>query len=422
MTTVETAPRNRAPILALFVANAISMIGNVFAAISIPWFVLQTTGSAVQTGITGFFTILPVVVAAFFGGSLVDRLGYKRTSIIADVTSGIAIAIIPLLYFTIGLQFWQLLALVFLGNLLDAPGNTARAALVPDLANLARMRMERASATTQAIERGSRLIGAPLVGVLIAIIGPSSVLWIDAGTFLFSAALVAIVVPRLSVTASAEKPKRYFDGLLDGAKFIWNDRLLRAIIFAVMVTNFLDAPSSAVILPVFAKEQFGSSVDLGFMFAAVGGGAVLGAILFGAIGHKFPRRATFIIMFIITGIRFWVLAAFPSLPVILITLVIVGFAAGPLNPIISTIAYERIPADMRGRVFGTITAGAYLAMPLGVLMAGFILEQIGILWSLLALGAAYLIATGSLAFDPALREMDRVSLPDSTAKIVAVAE
>ncbi|MGH2593842.1 MAG: MFS transporter, partial [Anaerolineae bacterium] len=76
------------------------MVGNVFATIAIPWFVLQTTGSATQTGITGFFTILPVVLAGFFGGTLIDRVGYKRTSIIADLASGVTVALIPFLHFT----------------------------------------------------------------------------------------------------------------------------------------------------------------------------------------------------------------------------------------------------------------------------------------------------------------------------------
>lgn len=144
-----------------------------------------------QTGITGFFTFLPVVAASFFGGSLVDRLGYKRASVIADVTSGIAIAIIPLLYYTIGLAFWKLLALVFIGNLLDAPGNTARSALIPDLAKLAGMHLEQATSATQAIQRGSRLTGAPLAGLLIAVMGSSAVLWIDSSSFLISAVLGA---------------------------------------------------------------------------------------------------------------------------------------------------------------------------------------------------------------------------------------
>ena len=51
--------KNRFPIISLLTANAISLVGNVLSAIAIPWFVLQTTGSATQTGITGFFTVLP---------------------------------------------------------------------------------------------------------------------------------------------------------------------------------------------------------------------------------------------------------------------------------------------------------------------------------------------------------------------------
>src|SRR4026208_98532 len=136
------AHKNSFPIFSLFTANAISLVGNMLSAIAIPWFVLQTTGSATQTGITGFFTVLPVVLAGFFGGTLVDRLGYKRTSIIADIASGITVALIPLLYFTVGLEFWQLMVLVFFGALLDSPGSTARSALVPEPAASAQTPIE----------------------------------------------------------------------------------------------------------------------------------------------------------------------------------------------------------------------------------------------------------------------------------------
>src|SRR6187200_3126117 len=105
-TGLSNKPHNSVPFYALLTANAISITGNVFSNIAIPWFVLQTTGSATQIGITGFFTILPVVLAGFFGGTLIDRLGYKRTSIIADIASGITSALIPLLYYTVGLEFW----------------------------------------------------------------------------------------------------------------------------------------------------------------------------------------------------------------------------------------------------------------------------------------------------------------------------
>src|SRR4030042_261602 len=126
--------RSRLPLLALLAANAVSMVGNMLATVAIPWFVLETSGSAAKTGLVGFFTILPVVLTGLLGGALIDRLGYRRTSILADLASGASVALIPLIHATLGLQFWHLIILVFLGALLDAPGGTARSALGPDLA------------------------------------------------------------------------------------------------------------------------------------------------------------------------------------------------------------------------------------------------------------------------------------------------
>ena len=121
-------------IYTLFIANAISMTGNQLALLAIPWFVLATTGSAAQTGITAFFTLLPTVLATFFGGAFIDRIGFKPASIIADLASGVTVLLIPMLFAAGWLPFWLLQVLVFLGALLDAPGVTARDALLPELA------------------------------------------------------------------------------------------------------------------------------------------------------------------------------------------------------------------------------------------------------------------------------------------------
>jgi len=151
----------------LQVANACSLVGNVITAIAVPWFVLATTGSAAKTGLTAFVTALPTAVASIFGGALADRLGHKRISVAADLASGLTVALIPTLYHTVGLAFWQLLVLVFSSSLLDAPGATARTALIPRLAALAHVRLERASAVGESVGRAARVAGAPL-GVLLS--------------------------------------------------------------------------------------------------------------------------------------------------------------------------------------------------------------------------------------------------------------
>jgi MFS family permease len=401
--------KNSLPIISLFTANAISLVGNMLSAIAIPWFVLQTTGSATQTGITGFFTVLPVVLAGFFGGTLVDRLGFKRTSIIADIASGITTALIPLLYFTVGLQFWQLMVLVFLGALLDTPGSTARSALVPELAELARMPIERATSLIHIIERGARLVGAPLGGLLIALMGTENVLWLDAASFFISAGIVAVTIQVHQPLSQEEKKPagNYFGELREGLRFIYNDKLMLAIVIMVMATNFLDAVFGGVVQPVYAKQVYGEALDLGLLIAANGGGAVIGALIFSAVGPRLPRHRVFVFGFVLTSLKFFLYAIYPPLWVALVFVAIFSTGAGPLNPIIGAVEYERVPKNMRGRVGGAIGAGAWSAMPLGMLIGGVLTEQVGVQAMLLGLGVIYLITTLSMAFIPAMKEMNR---------------
>jgi MFS family permease len=409
--------KNSLPIFSLLTANAISLVGNVLSAIAIPWFVLQTTGSATQTGITGFFTVLPVVLAGFFGGTLVDRLGYKRTSIIADIASGVTTALIPLLYFTIGLEFWQLMVLVFLGALLDAPGSTARSALVPELAEMAQMPIERATSLIHIIERSARLIGAPLGGLLIALVGTENVLWLDAASFFISAGIVAVMI-QIHHPAPQEENEpggNYFGELRAGLRFIFDDKLLLAIVLMIMATNFLDAVFSGVVQPVFVKQVYGQALDLGLLIAANGGGAVIGALIFSALGPRLPRHAVFVFGFVLTSLRFFLYAMYPPLWVTLVFVVLFSMGAGPLNPIIGAVEYERVPKNMRGRVGGAIGAGAWSAMPLGMLAGGVLTEQFGVHPMLIGLGVIYFITTLSMAFIPAMKEMNR---KDSTGKVI----
>src|SRR5215216_459664 len=97
----SSQPSHRTPVFAILAAEAISQTGNAITNLAIPWFVLATTGSAAKTGITAFANITPTVLASLFGGALVDRVGNKRMSIIADLMSGLTVATVPLLYLTV---------------------------------------------------------------------------------------------------------------------------------------------------------------------------------------------------------------------------------------------------------------------------------------------------------------------------------
>ena len=417
MTDARSRGTSRKPLFALLAANAVSLTGNVFTLIAIPWFVLQTTGSASQTGLTTAVAALPFIIAGLFGGTLVDRVGFRRMSVISDLASSVTTALIPLLHVTIGLEFWQLLVLVFLGGLLDTPGTTARAALLPDLAALAGMRLERVNAIEQMVSRGSQMLGAPLAGVIIAATSTTSALWFNAASFIISAGIVAVLIPA-AVAISASHPSsdvpagsamtRYLADFREGLRFIRNDSLTMGIVIAVATTNFLDAMISLV-YPVYAEQVFGSAVALGLLMAAFGVGAVGTTLAFAAAGHRLPRRETFIVCFVVSAIFIFPLALTPPLWICLIAMGIKGVAAGPLNPILMTISQERIPAELRGRVFGVLTALSWIAIPAGRLGAGYLIEGIGLIPTVVAIASAYVIVTLGMFLMPALRQMNAPS-------------
>jgi MFS family permease len=402
-----SGPRRRVPILALLAANAVSETGNVLAFVAIPWFVLQTTGSAVRTGLTGAVFLLAAVVAGVFGGPVVDRLGFKRASIVADLAGAVTVALVPLLYHTVGLLFWQLLVLVFLGGFLDAPGHTARQSLVPDLAGRAGMGIERANSVFQGIQFASLLLGPPLAGLLISLFAPGNVLWIDAVTFVVSATLVAALVPTPALRSGVPRAGRYLAELAEGLAFIRRDRLVVWMFGIGVVANSLAVPLFAVVLPFFAKEAYGSAVDLGLMLGGFGSGALAGTVLYGIFGGRLPRRATLVSAISLLGVPFWVLVATPPLGVAIGALFMAGLALGPPNPLTYSVLQERTPPWMLGRVLGAGVSLSMVGAPAGMVLCGYALEILGLRPTLVGISACYL-AVGLLALlSPALHELDK---------------
>jgi MFS transporter len=346
----------------------------------------------------------------------------------------VTIAAVPLLEGTVGLPFWALLALVFISGLLDTPGQTARNALLPEAAAAAGVPIERAVGWFEASERAARLFGAPLAGLLVAGFGALTVLAFDAATFLVSVALVAGLVPRgLQAQFTGPQPLEpepsagYWRQLGDGLRFTAHDRLLRAVVLLVVVTNLFDSAKYSVILPVYADRELGGAVAFGLLVGAMGGGALAGSLLFGAIGHRLPRRATFVVAFTLAGgpVYFAYAAGLPLAGLLTLT-VLSGFCAGAVNPILGVVKLERVPPGMRARVYGLLNAGCWAAMPLGALLAGLAVDHLSLRAALLLIGGCYCAITLIPALGGPWREMDagggRADQADSPSRLSTAQE
>ncbi|WP_327710932.1 MFS transporter [Streptomyces sp. NBC_00464] len=402
----------RLPLIAVLSANSISTAGTSLTLIGVPWFVLETTGSAGRAGLVAFCATLPIVVSALIGGPVIDRIGRRRVAIGSDTVCGLAVAAVPLLYYADALAFWMLCALMALNGLAHTPGNTARYVLVPDLAEHAGTTLARAASLFDAVSRGARMVGAALAGVLIALVGAETVLLLDAATFLVSAALIAAGVRGVRAAepvkdAAPVSLPTYRRELREGYAYLFGNRLLLGVVVMVLFMNGTDQGWNAVLLPVHASAELGGARDLGLLTALFGAGGLTGALLYGAVGHRYARRTVFTVCVVLCGApRFLVAALTGTTLPLAVTMVLSGIAGGVLNPILTTVIYGSVPDVLRSRVSGAITAGCELAMPVGGLAAGLLVESAGATGALLAMGAVYLIATLSPLVFPAWRTMD----------------
>ncbi|WP_328925940.1 MFS transporter [Streptomyces sp. NBC_00190] len=413
---------SRRPLTAVLAANTISIAGSSLTLIGVPWFVLQTTGSAARAGVVAFCATLPVIVAALAGGPVIDRIGRRRVSAASDLICALSVGAIPLLHHAGVLEFWMLCALMAVGGLVHTPGLTARAVLLPHLAEHAGTTVLRAASLYDAVSRGARMLGAAVAGVLIAAFGAETVLLLDAATFGASALLVTAFLRGIA----AAEPQRaagkvsfaaYRAELAEGWAFLRRTPLLLGITLMVMMTNGLDQGWSSVLLPVHGREALGGPAALGLMISLFGGFALLGALLYGAWGERFPRRAVFAAAFLITGAPRYVTAAVTDTPLPLaLTMALSGLGAGMLNPVLTTVIYEHVPEELRTRVSGVTTAGCELTMPLGGLAAGLLVDGFGVSKALLLFGGTYLLTTLSPLVFPAWRGMDRAPSVSTTER------
>lgn len=417
MATADTAaerarPANRVPLVAVLAANAISGAGNAMAILAIPWFVLETTGSAARMGIAGAAGAIPLVIAGVFGGAIVDRLGFRRMSIISDIASGATVAVIPTLHFTIGLEFWQLLILVFAGALLDAPGTTARQSLIPEVAEEAGVTVSAANGYFGAINRSTALIGPVFAGVFIAFFDAAPLLWFDAATFAVSAALMALAVPGVLIPTPnpPEDGDSYPSELAAGFRWVAANPLIRTLIIMFLVTNLIESPN-IIVMTVYAREVYDSAVALGLVLGVFSVGAIVGSMLSGLLVARIPGRLMFPLAFSAICTMYLVLILEPPLILLVCVSFFVGLGAGPNNPFLATIFHDRVPRAMRGRVFGLRSAIVMSATPLGVLLGGALIEATGLQTTI----ALQLVALASVVVwmlvSPTLRTIDRDESP-----------
>ncbi len=386
------SPQGRSFLL-LEAACLVSGVGNGVAMVALPWLALELTGSAAAAGAVATAAAVPLIVASLVSGTVVDWFGRRRTAVVSDLLSLLAVAAIPIADATVGLSLAILVVFAALGAAFDPAGITARETLLPAAAHGAGWGLEKANSVHEAVWNVAFLIGPGIGGLLIATVGAAATLWVTAAGFALSLTLTARVrVPGAGTPAAHERPEGFWSGTVEGLHFIRHEPLLRTTALLSMAIVALYLPVEGVILPTYFNSQ-GEPARLGTVLMALSVGGIAGSLAYGKWGGGFRRRTAFVVATAGVGAPLFGMALLPPFGIMVLFAALAGLLYGPIPPLQNYAMQTRTPEAMRGRAFGVLTSAAYAAGPVGYLLVGPLVESVGLRPAFLVLSGGLILVT-----------------------------
>ena len=390
-------------IRALLAAEVVSTTGAQMTWVALPWFVLVTTGSATRMSLVMGAELLGLALLGLPGGRVLGRLGARRTMIWCDAARAPLMLVIPLLHWSGGLSFAVLAVVAFALGAFSAPYFAAQKVIVPELLGEDEERVTDANALFQAANRTTILLGPVLAGVLIGVIGATSVLVVDAATYVVSVLLVTVFVPQRAAVEQEPEHRQIRAGL----RFLAHDPLLRVWWPAFALG---DAAWTAffVTLPVLVLERFGHHPAIvGWLIASFGIGALIGNMIsFRYLTRRFDGLTIFTTFIVIQVIPLWLLWLPVPAAALSAAIVVSGIGNGLVNPSLHAISTLRVPPPMRPTVMTTVMTFWAVVNPLGLFVAGPVLDAVGTTPVLIGYAAVQTLTMG-VAASVAARERFR---------------
>jgi MFS family permease len=401
--------RNRS-LLGIVSAELVSLTGTSMTFVALPWFVLVTTGSAARMGWVLAAELAPLAFFGIFTGSLVARLGAKRSMLLADAARGPLMTLVPILWWTHHLSFAALLAATFAIGSFSAIYFPSARLILPEVVGEDERLVARAGALITGANQITQILGPVLAGVLIAATSPATVLVVDAGTYVFSFAVIALVVrggKRVEQTGASK-------GLLAGIRFLAHDPLLGPMLLCACLVNMV-AQGLIVGINALAYFHYGANPHVaGFLFGAFGVGALLGAIVAQHVAQKVELLKLAAVAIALMPLPLWLLSIALPWAAAMVVLGAFAFFTPLVNAPIIGVLTVRTPPALRPKVMTAVMTVATLAGPLGFIGASQAIGRVSIYTVFFVIAAA--LTAGGLAFAAVILRNraapDLVAMPD----------
>ncbi len=385
---------NRAYIL-FWLGSLISSFGDSFTVFGLAWYVLRRSNSPLDVGLTFLIFQLPSLFSSFIAGWLLDHFRRETVMLCDNLLRGVLVMLIPLLAIHGLLSFPILYSIIALLGALSVITSVGSQTIITDL--VSPEDYNAANSLDVAQRQISFIAGPALAGILVVVIGPISLLWIDSCSFFVFAFLLAFLLyllPPIHTTKEKTHDGQFFTELVQGVQFTVRNPLLLAL---TSISFFWNAGLGLflVALPFYCERILRvGPVGMGVLLSVNSLGVLLSSLLLGPLRPRHPGRVTCILL-IIQAVCYGLLALIPPFWLALTIYFLLG-ACDDLGAIyLTTVRQRAVPNELQGRVWAFTSTVGSSGEPLGSGIAGVLLLVLGTP-ALVALSGVPLLIIGLL--------------------------
>ena len=378
----------------LFLATLGSGVGTYFAAIALAWHIYDLTGSGTWLSALLIVDFLPVIVIGLTLGPLVDRLSRRGLMIAADLVRAAVFCVLPFVE--------SPAAIVALAAVTGVAMGFFRPAVYAGLPNLVRDEdLPAANSLLTAVENLAWMIGPVLGGILLAASGPDLAYWVNAVTFVASAALLARI-PASRLRSQEPLTRGHWTDVADGLRLIRSSHTLLTVL---VVWNVVIAGTAGINVAevVLARESLDAgSVGLGVLVGASGLGLTVGSLVAGEALERLGVRRLYTVAIGLMAIGFGAAALSPTILVASAFVVVATLGNGAALVCNALLVQRGAPDRLRGRAFTVIMGSTYAVLGIAMAVAGPLTDAFGPRW--IWGGAAIVFALGAVLAAALTRE------------------
>ncbi len=387
-----------------FGGQGISLIGTWMTRVATGWLVYRLTGSPFLLGLVSFASQIPILFLGPFAGVWVDRLNRHRVLVVTQILSMVESFALAVLALTHLITVEEVIWLNLFQGVINAFDMPARQAFVIEMV-VDPQDLGNAIALNSSLVNAARLIGPSVAGLIIAAVGEGYCFLIDGISYM---AVIASLLAMTIVRQSGHKRESVLAELRDGWDYVRGFRPIWSILLLLSLISVVGMPYTAL-MPIFAgKILHGGAHTLGFLMAAIGVGALVGAVTLAArktvlgLGRLIPITCAGFgagLMAFSASRWFWLS---------MLLLVGTGYCFMQEMAASNTILQTIVENEKRGRVMSFYAMSFQGLAPFGSLLAGAAAARIGAPETLMIGGGICILGAGVFAMQlPALRRVVR---------------